>query len=102
MKANKIDPHDAAGPAQLARPLFYKAVHVKSPAAHGVRSIIMARNHLVEARLRLDNMMRGLYAAFGFKPGPGQGKASVDRVMEATKIPGLGQISPRCLQSKQA
>jgi len=40
MKANKTDPHDAAGLAQLARTGFYKEVHVKSPAAHGVRSVI--------------------------------------------------------------
>ena len=45
MKANKTDPHDAAGLAQLARTGFYKEVHVKSPAAHGVRSVITARGH---------------------------------------------------------
>ena len=33
MKANRTDPHDAAGLAQLARTGFYKEVHVKSPAA---------------------------------------------------------------------
>jgi transposase len=91
LKANKTDPHDAAGLAQLARTGFYKEVHVKSPAAHGVRSVITARNHLVEARVRLDNMIRGLCATFGFKPGPGQGKAFIERVMAATNIPGLGQ-----------
>lgn len=91
LKANKTDPHDAAGLAQLARTGFYKEVHVKSPAAHGVRSVITARNHLVESRVRLDNMIRGLCATFGFKPGPGQGKAFIARVMEAANIPGLGQ-----------
>src|SRR3546814_8765794 len=54
----KTDPHDAAGLAQLARTGFYKEVHVKSPAAHGVRSVITARSHLVEARVRLDNTIR--------------------------------------------
>ncbi|MER9664087.1 transposase [Mesorhizobium sp. M0159] len=53
LKANKTDPHDAAGLAQLARTGFYKEVHVKSPAAHCVRSVITARNHLIEARVRL-------------------------------------------------
>jgi len=91
MKANKTDPHDAAGLAQLARTGFYKEVHVKSPAAHGVRSVITARSHLVEARVRLDNMIRGLCATFGFKPGPGQGRSFITRVMEATCIPGLGE-----------
>lgn len=87
LKANKTDPHDAAGLAQLARTGFYKEVHVKSPAALGVRSVITARNHLVEARVRIDNMIRGLCATFGFR----HGKAFIDRVMEAANIPGLGQ-----------
>lgn len=91
LKANKTDPHDAASLAQLARTGFYKEVYVKSPAAHGVRSVITARNHLVEAPVRLDNMIRGLCATFGFKPGPGHGKAFIDRVMEAANVPGLGQ-----------
>lgn len=95
MKANKTDPHDAAGLAQLARTGFYKEVHVKSPAAHGVRSVITARGHLVEARVRLDNMIRGLCATFGYRPGAGQGKAFLDRIMQAAHIPGLGDaITP--------
>jgi transposase len=49
-------------------------VHVKSPAAHGVRSVLTARSHLVEARVRLDNTIRGLCATFGYRPGPGQGR----------------------------
>lgn len=91
LKANKTDPHDAAGLAQIARTGFYKEVHVKSPAAHGVRSIITARTHLVEARVRLDNTLRGLCATFGVKLGCGQGKAFINRVNEATHLPGLGQ-----------
>jgi transposase len=91
MKANKTDPHDAAGLAQLSRTGFYKQVHVKSPAAHGVRSVITARSHLVEARVRIDNMIRGLCATFGYKLGVGQGKAFIARIMEATHIPGLGE-----------
>lgn len=90
MKANKTDPHDAAGLAQLARTGFYKEVHVKSPAAHGVRSVITARGHLVEARVRLDNMIRGLCATFGYRPGAGQGKSFLERIMQAAHIPGLG------------
>jgi len=71
MKANKTDPHHAAGLAQLARTGFYKEVHVKSPAAHGVRSVITARSHLVEAHVRLDNVIRSLCATFGYRPGAG-------------------------------
>lgn len=90
MKANKTDPHDAAGLAQLARTGFYKEVHIKSPATHGVRSVITARSHLVEARVRLDNTIRGLCATFGYRPGAGQGKAFLERIMQAAHIPGLG------------
>ncbi len=90
MKANKTDPHDAAGLAQLARTGFYNEVHVKSPAAHGVRSVITARSHLVEASVRLDNMIRGLCATFGYRRGAGQVKAFLDRIMEVAHIPGLG------------
>lgn len=102
MKANKTDPHDAAGLAQLARTGFYKETHVKSPAAHGVRSVIAARGHLVEARVRLDNMIRGLCATFGYRPGPGQGKTFLDRIMEATHIPGLGEAIASLLSVRSA
>lgn len=89
MKANKTDPHDAAGLAQLARTGFYKEVHVKSAPAQGVRSAITARGHLVEERVRLDNMIRGLCASFGIKVGPGQGKDFIERVKAAARIPVL-------------
>lgn len=91
MKANKTDPHDAAGLAQLARTGFYKEVHVKSLASQGVRSVITARSHLVEARVRLDNTIRGLCIAFGIKVGPGQGKDFVTRARAAAGMPGLGE-----------
>lgn len=102
MKANKTDPHDAAGLAQLARTGFYKETYVKSPAAHGVRSVIAARSHLVEARVKLDNMIRGLCATFGYRPGPGQGKAFLDRIMEATHVPGLGEAIASLLSVRSA
>jgi transposase len=77
IKANKTDPHDAAGLAQLARTGFYKEVHVKSQAAHGVRSVITARGHLVKARVGLDNTIRGICATFDYRPGPGQAPETV-------------------------
>ncbi|MEO1016723.1 MAG: IS110 family transposase [Pseudomonadota bacterium] len=91
MKANKTDPHDAAGLAQLARTGFYKEVHVKSASSQSVRSVIAARSHLVEARVRLDNTIRGLCVTFGIKVGPGQGKDFVVRAGAASMIPGLGK-----------
>lgn len=87
MKANKTDPHDAAGLAQLAHTGFYKEVHVKSPAAHGTRSVITARGHLGEARVRLDNTIRGLCATFGIRLGAGQGERFLARMRVAAAEP---------------
>ncbi|MER8383763.1 hypothetical protein [Mesorhizobium sp. M1399] len=84
---------DAAGLAQLARTGFYKEVHVKSPGAHGVPSMITARAHLVEAGVRLDNMIRGMCVTFGYRPGVGWGKAFIARIMQASHIPGLAKRS---------
>jgi transposase len=91
MKAIKTDPQDAAGLAQLARTGFYKEVHVKSPAAHRVRAVIIARGHLVEARVRLDNTIRGICATFGTRLGAGQGERFLARMQEAASVPGLGE-----------
>jgi len=101
MKANKTDPHDAAGLAQLARTGVYKEVHVKSPAAHGVRSVITARGHLVEARVRLDNTIRGLCATFGIRLGAGQGERFIARMRAAASIPGLGEAVASLLRARE-
>jgi transposase len=101
MKANKTDPHDAAGLAQLARTGFYKGVHVKSPVAHGVRAVITARGHLVEARVQLDNTIRGLCATFGIRLGIGQGQRFLARMREASMIPGLGEAVASLLGTRE-
>lgn len=100
MKANKTDPHDAAGLAQLARTGFYKEVYVKSAPSQGVRSAIMARAHLVETRVRLDNTIRGLCVTFGIKVGPGQGKDFVQRASDTASIPGLGEAVASLLAAR--
>lgn len=102
MRANKTDPHDAAGLAQIARTGFFKAVHVKSASAQGVRCVLTARAHLVNERVRLDNMVRGLCIAFGLKVGAGQGQAFVERAMSATQIPGLGEAVTALLAVRDA
>lgn len=101
MKANKTDPYDAAGLAQLARTGFYKEVHVKSPAAHGVRAVITARGHLVEARVRLDNTIRGLCATFGIRLGIGQGERFLNRMQAAAPIPGLGEAVASLVRARE-
>jgi transposase len=100
MKANKTDPNDAFGLAQIARTGFYKEVHVKSAPAQGVRSAISARSHLVEERVRLDNTIRGLCAAFGIRVGPGQGKDFVARAKTSGRLPGLGEAVTALLAAR--
>lgn len=102
MKANKTDLADAAGLAQLARTGFYKEVHVKSQPSQGVRSVLAARSHLVEARVRLDNTLRGLCVAFGIKLGSGQGKSFVARAEAAARIPNLGDAVASLLAVRAA
>jgi len=101
MKGNKTDPHDAAGLAQLARTGFYKEVHVKSPAAHGVRAVIAARGHLVEARVRLDNTIRGLCATCGIRLGIGQGERFLARMQVAASVPGLSEAVASLLRARE-
>jgi transposase len=72
MRANKTDPHDAAGLAQLARTGFYKEVHVKSPAAHGVRGRYRARasrRSARPARQHHPRPLRHLRDQAGDRPG---------------------------------
>ncbi|MEM8644036.1 MAG: IS110 family transposase, partial [Pseudomonadota bacterium] len=100
MKTNKTDPGDPAGLAQLARTGFTKEVHVKPATAQGMRSVITARSHLVEARVRLDNAIRGLCAAVGLKVDAGPRKNLVAEVASllggrkrlAQKIKGLDRV----------
>ena len=98
MKANKTDPHDAAGLAQLSRTGFYKQVHVKSPVAHGVRSVITARSHLVKARVPIDNMIRGLCATFGTSPVSGRERRSSLASWKPPTFLGWAKRSFRCWQ----
>jgi|GEM_PF-5541178 len=47
---------------RYTRYLTWSEIHLYrlTPGAHGVRSMITARGHLVEVRVRLDNMIRGV------------------------------------------
>ena len=47
LATHKTDRNDARGLAHLARTGFFKPVHVKSLAAHALRSLIIARKKLV-------------------------------------------------------
>lgn len=55
-----------------------------------------ARGHLVEARVRLDNTIRGLCATLGIRLGVGQGERFLSRMRVAASVPGLAERSRRC------
>ena len=57
LTTHKTDRNDARGLAHLARTGFFKPVHVKSLAAHAVRSLIIARKKLVGQRVTLENQI---------------------------------------------
>jgi transposase len=65
LATHKTDRNDARGLAHLARTGFFKPVHVKSLAAHALRSLIVARKKRVCQRVTLENQIRGLAVVFG-------------------------------------
>jgi transposase len=72
-RLNKTDRTDAMGLADLLRCGFHHAVHVKSYAAHEVRTMLKARYSLVAQRRTLQNTIRGLLETFGLILGKGSG-----------------------------
>jgi transposase len=81
MQLNKTDQNDAEGLAQIMRTGWYRAVHVKSFAAHRARALLGARAQLVGMRTRLSNHIRGVLKTFGLLPGAMRG-LSFDRRVE--------------------
>ena len=65
----KPDKNDVRGLAQLARTGLYKDVHVKSVECQAVRTLVAARKQFVTIRLHMENLIRGILRAFGFKIG---------------------------------
>jgi transposase len=68
-RANKSDPHDAEGLAQLARTGWFKAVHIKDGATHLDRTHLKVREQLVKAHGAMKNQLRGLLKLFGLRLG---------------------------------
>jgi hypothetical protein len=48
----RTDRNDARGLAQLARPRFFKLVHVKSLPAHAIRALVIARKNWSDSASR--------------------------------------------------
>ena len=56
---------------------------------------------LVEARVRLDNTIRGLCATFGIRLGIGQGERFLARIQVAAAVPGLGEAVASLLRARE-
>jgi transposase len=69
---------------------FFKPVHVKSLAAHAVRSLIIARKKLVGQRITLENQIRGLAVVFGVRLPRALSPTFIEQALRASEgIPGL-------------
>src|SRR3978361_1156093 len=75
VRPNKTDRDDARGLAEMVRVGWFKAVQVKSMAAHERKALLIARHQLVAMRGPSDNQLRGILKTFGLvigKCGHGQ------------------------------
>jgi transposase len=65
----KTDRNDARGIAEMMRIGHYRPVHVKSPEAQLVRTILQARRQVVATLLQIQGSIRGLLKVYGLKVG---------------------------------
>jgi transposase len=85
LATHKTDRNDARGLAHLARTRFFKPVHVKSLAAHSIRSLIIARKKLVGQRVMLGNQIRGLAVVFGVRLPRALSSAFIAQALQASE-----------------
>ena len=65
----KTDRNDARGIAEMMRIGHYRPVHVKSPEAQLVRTILQGRRQVVATLLQIQGSIRGLLKVYGLKVG---------------------------------
>lgn len=65
MRPVKTDLNNAAGLAQIMRAGWSKQVRIKSRDSYQVRSLLVAREMLVQIRGKIENEIRGLLRIFG-------------------------------------
>src|SRR3954468_13198396 len=73
MAPNKTEAHDADGLAQLAEVGFFREVRVKGFDSMLGRTLVAARNRLVQITTELSNQIRGLMKTFGLVVPAGKG-----------------------------
>jgi transposase len=82
MKRNKNDRNDGRGLADLVRMGWYREARVRSLDAQLVRSMLLSRQQLLEARRAIENQMRGALKALGAMTGSTKGRRFMPRVIE--------------------
>lgn len=82
---SKTDKNDARGIAKAMRCQLYREVYVKSDESLALKSLLEVRSCLVNQKVQLSNMIRGLLKSFGIRLGPGQGVDFRERVNEIAK-----------------
>jgi error-prone DNA polymerase len=97
---NKTDANDADGLAQLAEAGFYKAVRVKSFGAMLTRTLVGARNRLLDISTKLSNQIRGLMKTFGLVVPRGKGAVFNGNVREL--LDGRDSLAPIILPLLEA
>jgi transposase len=69
MQINKSDRNDAFGIARIMQTGWYKQVHIKTPASHAVKALLVSRALLVKIKRDLENQIRGLLKNLGLVIG---------------------------------
>lgn len=80
----KTDKNDARGLAQIARTGWYRETHVKSAASQNMHALLAGRKQIVEARMTLEQHIRGSLKTFGIKLGVVTGTTFTDKVRNVT------------------
>ena len=80
MAPNKTDANDADGLAQLAEVGFFREVRVKGFDSMLARTLVAARNRLVQITTELSNQIRGLMKTFGLLVPAGKGSKFEEHV----------------------
>ena len=85
MSTNKNDRNDARSIARIARSGWFKTVHVKSVESQELRTLLVAREFLVNKLRDHENEIRGLLRPFGLKVGRVIPNRFEARVLELTE-----------------
>jgi transposase len=99
----KTDRNDARGIAQLVRLGWFKSVHVKTFDARETRTVLNARQFLIDKLTAIENTMRSSLRNFGLKMGQVSRRTFATRAQElADGVPCLELIVSSLLKVREA